>query len=69
MPVMSGVQATQEIRSRVSQNKQHPIIIALTANAFAEDIKHYLSSGFNSVVTKPIKLEVLQSALEAVVPQ
>lgn len=62
MPVLSGVQATQIIRTELPPEKQRPII-ALTANAFTEDINHYLSSGFTSVVTKPIQQDQLRCAL------
>jgi CheY-like chemotaxis protein len=62
MPVLSGVQATKIIRTELPAEKQIPII-ALTANAFSEDIKRYLSSGFTSVVTKPIQQEQLRKAL------
>jgi CheY-like chemotaxis protein len=62
MPVLSGLQATQIIRKELPEDKQRPII-ALTANAFSEDINNYLSSGFTSVVTKPIQKEQLSSAL------
>jgi CheY-like chemotaxis protein len=61
MPVLSGVQATQIIRTELPPEKQRPII-ALTAN---EDINHYLSSGFTSVVTKPIQQDQLRCALAA----
>jgi CheY-like chemotaxis protein len=62
---MSGLQATQIIRKELPEDKQRPII-ALTANAFSEDINNYLSSGFTSVVTKPIQPESLQVALASI---
>ena len=43
-------------------------IIALTANADAEDAKSYIASGMHSVVEKPIKPERLLNAMNAALP-
>jgi CheY-like chemotaxis protein len=50
MPVMDGVEATVFIREKLKINTP---IIALTANAFKQDIDLYLSKGMNDFVTKP----------------
>ncbi len=59
MPVMNGYEATRAIRAC-----DHPLaktipIIAMTANAFAEDIKNALDAGMDAHVAKPVNLELL----------
>lgn len=59
MPVMDGYEATRRIRQGdYPQSKQIPII-AMTANAFAEDAKRCLEAGMNSHIAKPIDFEKL----------
>ena len=54
MPIMDGLQATRAIRqSTVADAKTIPII-AITANAFAEDIENCLGAGMNDHISKPI---------------
>lgn len=55
MPVMDGVEATVFIREKLKVNTP---IIALTANAFKQDIDLYLSKGMNDFVTKPYDEQV-----------
>jgi CheY-like chemotaxis protein len=57
MPVMDGLTATRIIRD-ISGNKQIPII-ALSANAFKEDIEVSIQAGMNSFITKPFKIKEL----------
>ena len=64
MPRMDGVQATQAIRALPGDSRNIPIV-ALTANADAEDAKHYLAVGMAAVVEKPIKPERLRMAMNA----
>lgn len=60
MPEMSGVEATRVIRDPSSPVKNHTLpILALSANAFQEDIQAYLQSGMNAHVAKPIDPEEL----------
>jgi PAS domain S-box-containing protein len=59
MPNMNGLDATQNIRSKVSTNTQ-PIIIAMTAFAAQEDKDECLSAGMNDFISKPITLEDLE---------
>jgi CheY-like chemotaxis protein len=61
MPVMDGIQATQEIRKDFDKN-QLPII-ALTANALPGDRERYLEAGMNDYIPKPIDFEKLHSKL------
>jgi signal transduction histidine kinase/ActR/RegA family two-component response regulator len=67
MPVMDGVTATRAIRDaeRAAGRPRTPII-ALTANAMAHQREEYRLAGMDSVVTKPIRIEELFGAIEAV---
>ena len=58
MPKMDGVEATQLIRKLPSPYGQVPIV-AMTANVFEEDIKHYLASGMNDYIAKPFEIKIL----------
>lgn len=62
MPGMDGVETTKYIRKN-EINIGTPII-ALTAHAFNEDKKHFLSSGFDDFLAKPIDLEGLINLIE-----
>ena len=64
MPEMDGVDATRWIR-KSGQAAYQPYIIALTANAFQEDMELYLQNGMNDYVSKPIRVESLMKALSA----
>ena len=64
MPVMNGYEATKAIR-----NSKHPMaktipIIAMTANAFSEDIQKSFSAGMNAHVSKPVEMKVLGKAIQ-----
>lgn len=64
MPVMNGYEATKAIR-----NSKHPMaktipIIAMTANAFSEDIQQSFSAGMNAHVSKPVEMKVLGKAIQ-----
>ena len=60
MPIMGGYEATQVIRSLDREDKDLPII-AMTADAFAEDVRRSLDCGMNAHVAKPIDVrEVLR---------
>ena len=58
MPEMDGVEATQAIRKLPGRQARVPIL-ALTANAFAEDRERCLSAGMNDFVAKPVDPEAL----------
>ncbi|MFN3228797.1 MAG: response regulator [Asticcacaulis sp.] len=62
MPRMNGVEATRTIRSLPGGIGALPIL-ALTANASAEDAQHYREAGMDEVLAKPIKAERLLEAL------
>ncbi len=61
MPVMDGLQATEEIR-RIPERAAVPIL-AMTANAFEEDRRICLRAGMNDYVSKPVEPEKLYEAL------
>ncbi|ULA62256.1 MAG: putative Histidine kinase [Nitrospira sp.] len=64
MPVMGGYEATQAIRSWERAQRRAPIpIVALTANAFREEIDKSLTSGCTAHLTKPITKKVLLDAI------
>lgn len=62
MPVMTGYEASEEIRKLDRADKDIPII-AMTADAFDEDIKHCLACGMNAHVSKPIDIDVVKAKL------
>jgi len=63
MPVMDGYEATKKIRS-INRNDAKTIpIIAMTANAFAEDAQKCLDCGMNAHIAKPINIKELQKKL------
>ncbi|WP_337190129.1 CHASE domain-containing protein [Alteraurantiacibacter aestuarii] len=62
MPVMSGVEATRAIRAAGHDAASLPIV-ALTANAFADDIANCLAAGMQAHLSKPIGLQDLESAI------
>ncbi|MCM1123189.1 MAG: response regulator [Eubacterium sp.] len=66
MPVMNGYEATRAIRAL-----DHPLakkipIIAMTANAFAEDVRDALDAGMDAHVAKPVDMMVLEREVRAV---
>jgi CheY-like chemotaxis protein len=68
MPGLDGFVTTQRIREREkSEPAEAPIqIIAMTANAMTGDREKCLSAGMNDYVSKPVRTEELQAALERV---
>jgi len=63
MPVMNGLEATEAIRSSQVPWKDIPIV-ALTADASAEDAQRCLAVGMNSHLRKPLKVEELIQAVD-----
>lgn len=59
MPIMDGIAATKKIRNMQHEDAKKIPIIAMTANAFAEDIKQTKDAGMNAHLSKPIQPEVL----------
>ena len=63
MPVMTGYQASEAIRALERSDSNLPII-AMTADAFSEDIKKCLDSGMNAHVAKPIDVDEVAHLLK-----
>lgn len=63
MPVMNGYDATRAIRALDRMDARDIPIIAMTANAFAEDEKEALAAGMNVHLAKPIDVELLKKVI------
>ena len=63
MPEMDGHEATRRIRALPHPWAKKVPILAMTANAFAEDVKKSLDTGMNDHITKPINFDILFSKL------
>jgi CheY-like chemotaxis protein len=63
MPVMNGYEATKIIRHLDKPNAKTIPIIAMTANAFSEDIKDALNVGMNAHISKPINMSMLKNTV------
>lgn len=64
MPEMDGLEATRVIRSMDREDAKSIPIIALTANAFDEDVQNSLQAGLNAHLSKPVEPEQLYATLE-----
>ena len=60
MPIMNGYEATLKIRLF----DQDIPIIAMTANAFSDDIQHSLSVGMDAHISKPVDMQVLKRVVQ-----
>jgi len=63
MPIMDGLTATEKIRDLPREDAKTIPIIALTANAFDEDVQRSLQAGMNAHLTKPVEPEHLFQTL------
>ncbi|MGF1580944.1 MAG: response regulator [Gemmataceae bacterium] len=64
MPVMDGLQTTEEIRARERESGEHIPIIALTAYAMEGDREVFLAAGMDDYLSKPVKAEEMMVAIE-----
>jgi signal transduction histidine kinase/CheY-like chemotaxis protein len=64
MPVMNGYEAAKAIRASEREYLKNVPIIAMTADAFAEDVKKAKEAGMNDHIAKPIEIKKLQRILE-----
>jgi len=64
MPVMDGLTATKTIRSLKHPDAETIPIIAMTANAFAEDVQLAKNTGMNGHIAKPLDMNKLNDVLE-----
>lgn len=67
MPEMDGLEATRAIRAMKRADAKKIPIIALTANAFDEDVQRSLQAGLNAHLSKPVKPEQLYQTLEELI--
>ncbi|MBQ7371253.1 MAG: response regulator [Blautia sp.] len=67
MPEMDGLEATRAIRSLDREDARQIPIIALTANAFDEDVQRSMQAGLNAHLSKPVEPEALFETLEGLI--
>jgi CheY-like chemotaxis protein len=67
MPEMDGLEATRVIRSLQRDDAKTIPIIALTANAFDEDVQQSMQAGLNAHLSKPVEAEALFETLEKLI--
>ena len=65
MPEMDGLEASAAIRTMDRPDAKSIPIIALTANAFDEDVRHSLQAGLNAHLSKPVEPDSLFATLES----
>ncbi len=66
MPNMNGYEASQAIRAMAEAKKSHIPIVAMTANAFAEDVQAAHEAGMNGHIAKPLDIPVMTTTLKKV---
>ena len=67
MPVMDGLEATRAIRVSGREDAQTVPVIALTANAFDEDVERSMQAGLNAHLSKPVEPDILFETLETMI--
>ena len=68
MPEMDGLEATARIRAMDRPDARSVPIIALTANAFDEDVQRSLQAGMNAHLSKPVEPAAIYETLESLIP-
>lgn len=63
MPVMGGLEAAHAIRTMERADSNKVPIVAISANAFDEDIHRSLASGMNAYLSKPVEIDKLRETL------
>ena len=66
MPVMNGLAAAKAIRALARPDAGTIPIIALTANAFSEDVQKCLDAGMNAHIAKPLDVNAMEETLKSV---
>ena len=66
MPVMNGYEATKAIRRSTHKLAKTIPIVAMTANAFSEDIQHSLAAGMNAHISKPVDMKTLEKTIRSI---
>ena len=67
MPEMDGLEATRAIRASGRADAEGIPIIALTANAFDEDVQRSMQAGLNAHLSKPVEPDALFDTLETLI--
>ena len=67
MPEMDGLEAARTIRTMDRPDAKAIPIIALTANAFDEDVQRSMQAGMNAHLSKPVQPEILFETLESLI--
>lgn len=68
MPIMNGYEAARKIRALENPELAKVPIIAMTANAFSEDVKAALDAGMNAHIAKPIDVPKMMETLAKILP-
>lgn len=68
MPVMNGHEATKEIRKLSRPDAKEIVIVAMTANAFAEDVQKARDAGMDGHIAKPVDMKLLCNTLSKLLP-
>ena len=66
MPKMNGLDATRAIRNSANPLGKTIPIIAMTANAFSEDVQHCIDAGMDAHVAKPLDIDLLERTLRRI---
>ena len=69
MPVMDGLEAARQIRTLNRKDTKEIPIIAMTANAFQDDIRECIDAGMNAHIAKPIDSKKIEDTLQLVLKQ
>lgn len=69
MPVMNGYDATRAIRKLDHPDAKSMIILAMTANAFAEDVQASVEAGMNGHIAKPVDMKLLYRTITTLLKQ
>ena len=67
MPIMNGYEAARAIRNLDRPDAETIPIVAMTANAFADDVRNSMEAGMNAHLSKPIDMVVLKDVLEKLI--
>ena len=63
MPVMNGYEATRTIRAGTHPEARRIPIIAMTANAFVDDVRDAIESGMDAHIAKPVQIDNLKATI------
>ena len=66
MPLLNGLDATKEIRESSREDLKHIPVIAMTADAFAEDIQRCIDAGMDAHVSKPIEIDKVLTTIRLI---